>query len=71
MRKGEILNPKWSNLDFKTGHILVEETKNGEIRRVPMNQKLTATLESGKKVSKGEYVFSGNGKPYGDVKTGW
>jgi integrase len=71
MRKGEILNLKWSNVDFKTGHILVEETKNGEIRRVPMNKKLTAILESGKKISKGEYVFSENGKPYGDVKTGW
>jgi len=71
MRKGEILNLKWSNVDFKTGYILVEETKNGEIRRIPMNQKLTATLESGKKTSKGEYVFSDNGKPYGDVKTGW
>jgi integrase len=29
MRKGEILNLKWSNVDFKTGYILVEETKNG------------------------------------------
>jgi hypothetical protein len=28
-------------------------------------------LEGGKKVSKGEYVFSENGKPYLDVKTGW
>ena len=36
-----------------------------------MNKKLTETLEGGKKVSKGEYVFSGNGKPYRDVKTGW
>src|SRR4030043_53182 len=71
MRKGEILNLKWSNVDFKTAHILVEETKNGEIRRVPMNKKLTATLEGDKKVSKSEYVFSDNGKPYGDVKTGW
>jgi integrase len=71
MRKGEILNLKWSNVDFKSGHILVEETKNGEIRRVPMNQKLTATLASAKKVSKSEYVFSDRGKPYGDVKTGW
>ena len=36
-----------------------------------MNQKLTATLQSAKKVSKGEYVFSKNRKPYLDVKTGW
>jgi integrase len=71
MRKGEILNLKWSNVDFKNGVITVEKTKNDEIRKIPMNQRLTETLEGGKKVSKGEYVFSENGKPYGDVKTGW
>jgi integrase len=70
-RKGEIVNLKWSNVDFKTGHILVEGTKNAEIRRVRMKQKLTASLESDKRVSKSEYVFSENRKPYGDVKTGW
>ncbi len=32
---------------------------------------MTGALESAKKVSKGEYVFSANGKPYGDVKNGW
>ena len=71
MRKGEILSLKWSNVDFKNGVIIVEGTKDGEIRKISMNQKLTVPLESGKKVSKSEYVFSDNGKPYGDVKTGW
>ena len=36
-----------------------------------MNQRLTETLQGAKKVSKGDYVFSENGKPYLDVKTGW
>ena len=71
MRKGEILNLKWENVDLKNGVIVVEKTKNGKIRKIPMNKKLTETLESGKKVSKGEFVFSEDGKPYGDVKTGW
>lgn len=71
MRKGEILNLKWSNVDFKNKVIIVDGTKNGEIRKVPRNHKLTATLESDKKVSKSEYVFSENDKPYGDIKTGW
>ncbi len=38
---------------------------NGEI---PMNRKLTVTLESGKKVCKGEYVFSEDGKPFRTLK---
>jgi len=71
MRKEEILNLKWSNVDFKNGVVIVEGTKNGEIRKIPMNKKLTATLEGAKKVSKSGYVFSENGNPYGDVKTGW
>jgi len=71
MRKGEILNLKWSKVDFKNGNITVEDTKNGETRIVPMNKKLTETLEGAKKVSRGEYVFSENGVPYRDVKTGW
>jgi integrase len=36
-----------------------------------MNQKLTLTLKGAKTISKGEYVFSENGRPYRDVKTGW
>lgn len=71
MRKGEILNLKLSNVDFKKKVIIVEGTKNGEILKVPMNHRLTVTLESSKKVTKSEYVFSDNGKPYGDIKTGW
>jgi len=71
MRKGEILSLKWTNVDFKNGVIIVEGTKNEEIRKIPMNQKLTEALEGGKKISRGEYVFSENGKPYGDVKRGW
>jgi integrase len=63
MRKGEIPNLKWSNVDFKNKVMIVEGTKNGEIRKVPKNHKLTATLESAKKVSKKEYVFSENGEP--------
>jgi integrase len=71
MRKMEILLLRWPNVDFKTRNIRVEETKSGEPRIVPLNKELTEVLESAKKVSKGEYVFSNNGKPYTDVKTGW
>jgi integrase len=42
-----------------------------QIRKIPMNKKLTEALEGAKKLSKGEYVFSENRGPYGDVKTGW
>lgn len=71
MRKMEILTLRWEDVDLTKRVISVKKTKNHDPRKVPMNEKLTAILESAKKVSKGEYVFSENGKPYGDVKTGW
>jgi hypothetical protein len=49
---------------------MIESQANTKIRKIPINQKLTATFEHDKKVSRGEYIFSENGKPYQDVKTG-
>ncbi|MGB9892740.1 tyrosine-type recombinase/integrase [Thermodesulfovibrio yellowstonii] len=40
MRRGEILNLKWENIDLKNGLILLEKTKNGERREIPMNESL-------------------------------
>jgi len=79
MRKGEILKLKWENVDFKTGYITVVETKNGEIRKIPMNKSLTTILKNVKSNARlkdddrlPEYVFCDKEKkPYRDVKTGW
>ena len=69
MRKGEILSLKWENVDFRNGYIIVERTKNGEIRKIPMNVPLTTALKS--VIPSSEYVFSSGGNPFGDVKTAW
>jgi integrase len=37
MRKGELLNLRWPEVDFATGTIWVKEAKSGEGRRLPMN----------------------------------
>ena len=37
MRKGEILNLKWQDIDFKRGIIYLLETKNNDKREIPMN----------------------------------
>lgn len=36
MRRGEILNLKWGNIDFEKKSIRLEETKNGDQRHVPL-----------------------------------
>jgi integrase len=70
MRRGEILNLKWDQIDLKHGFILLEVTKNGERREIPINETLRRTLETLPRHIKGPYVFwhGEEGKPYGELK---
>ena len=56
-RRGEIFNLKWQNLDFTNRLITVEDTKNGDPRKIPMNDTVhNLLLElNNKRVS--DYVF--------------
>lgn len=42
MRKGEILSLTWDRIDLKHGFILLDRTKNGERREIPINDTLKA-----------------------------
>ncbi|MCX8027680.1 MAG: site-specific integrase [Thermodesulfovibrionales bacterium] len=66
MRKGEILNLKWDNVDLKHGFILIEMSKNGERREIPINNTLRETLISLVRRLDVPYVFynKNTGKPY-------
>ncbi len=72
MRKGEILNLKWPNVDLKHGFILLDKTKNGDRRELPINKTLEATFLDTSFVRRIDtpYVFydHSTGKPYQDVK---
>lgn len=46
MRKGEILNLKWKDVDFKRRILTVVKSKNGEKRSIPMSMTLFETLGS-------------------------
>jgi len=46
MRRGEILNLQWKDIDFKERRILLEQTKNNERRVIPMNETLYQVLKS-------------------------
>lgn len=72
MRKGEILNLKWENVNLDKNYITVEKTKNNKNRNIPINNLLKPILECGKLVTRSEYVFvNRQGQPYTDVKTAW
>ncbi len=70
MRKGEILSLKWDNIDLKHGFILLDKTKNGERREIPINDTLRHTLQGLTRRFDIPYVFydPATGKPYQDIK---
>lgn len=50
MRKGEILNLSWNQIDMENGFIHLDITKSGERRDIPINQNLNKALENWKKI---------------------
>ena len=69
MRKGELRELKWADVDFKNQKITVINAKNNESRIIPINNTLHNELYPLSRKSKGEYVFSDkNARPYGDIK---
>jgi integrase len=70
MRKSEILQLKWDNVDLKHGFILLELTKNGERREIPINARVREALTGITRRLDVPYVFYDpiTGKPYEDIK---
>lgn len=68
MRRGEILGLTWERVDLAGGVLTLTHTKNGKVRRVPMNALVRETLRT--LPCSGPYVFGG-AQPYGAIKTAW
>ena len=71
MRKSEILNLRWSQVDSKKRLIKVENTKSGKSRYININSELSCLLPSLKTKNKErEFVFTNpvTGKPFVDLK---
>jgi len=69
MRRGEILNLKWHDVDFKRDVICLLETKSGEKREVPMNEAVKDVLIKVRKNPKSAYIFCyKNGEQVRDIR---
>jgi integrase len=55
MRRGEILCLRWRSVDFSHGFILVEDSKSGKSRKVPVSSLVRESLKAMK--PEGEFVF--------------
>lgn len=72
MRKGEILNLEWADIDMHNRTITLRKTKNNELRILPINNMLYRTLRLMGQQPGNQYVFSNcDGKPYRDIKVGF
>lgn len=73
MRKGEMLNLKWEDVDFNRRVIQVAQTKNDQPREVPITDWLYEILwEWRQKRLAFRYVFSDiNDKPIKSFRTAW
>src|SRR5438093_7122053 len=58
MRLSEILNLRWQDLDFSSGFILVQDSKNGQARQVPMDSMISTVLRSWPRLSDQDIVFT-------------
>jgi integrase len=65
MRRAELVTLKKSAVDLRAREITLLKTKNGKVRRVPINDALATVLKEAMAQSAGESVFvSPKGKPY-------
>ena len=71
MRKEEILGLRWGNIDFENNLIILDKTKNGEVRQIPCAREVREILwqlSTGKRND--EFVFvKSDGKRFRDIRT--
>lgn len=69
MRKSEILNLKWKDVDFQNNLIVLMDTKSGKTREIPLNKTLREVLLNVPRHLKSDYVFCNQeGRPYRNVR---
>lgn len=69
MRKAEILNLQWRNINIEHGIIYLLETKNGERREVLMHDIVKKAIVGVPKHPNSQYVFcKKNGNPYKSIR---
>lgn len=64
MRRGEILNLKWDDVNLHQGVVLLKHTKTGRMREIPISGALEKVLLECHQNTDGVYVFCEQGKSY-------
>ncbi len=72
LRKSNVFNLKWSDIDLDRGHVTIhaDESKTKTALAIPLNNTALELLLKRKDSNK-EYVFTYKGKPIREYKTAW
>ncbi len=70
LRLGEILGLRWKeSVDLERGVLRIADTKNGEVKTLPMNTTVKQTLMRVRRKQDSPYVFCGkDGRAYRDIR---
>jgi len=71
MRLSEIVGLKWENIDLQNNFILLDDTKSGKRREIPINDTVRRELKQVVRRVDLPWVFLHNGKKIGSVKKGF
>jgi len=72
MRRGELLNIKWKDIDFDNGFLYIMKSKNGKSRTIPICDAAREALALVKRHPTSEYIFCNEkGKKYIRVTKGY
>ncbi|MFH1438048.1 MAG: site-specific integrase, partial [Pseudomonadota bacterium] len=70
MRKSEILGLTWRDIDFSISTISIRDSKNGDGRKIPMNETVLATLSDlGRKENDEKVFLRPGGQPVKSIRT--
>lgn len=73
LRKNELLQAKWENVDLKANMIVIPVTKQGRPHRLPLSRQLQEYLQGLPSFGKSEYLFPSpkTGLPYRSIFQSW
>jgi len=71
MRQGEIMNLTWSDVDLNQHKITLHDTKNGEIRVVPITGHALELLKNKVRRIDTELLFAGKGNRPQNLRSSW
>ena len=60
MRRGEIVNIRWDNIDWEVGTLHIPVTKNGQPRTIPLTGKAMEVLKSLPRTDEQVFLMTGN-----------